>query len=226
VPPREPLHAASGRLVVFEQFGFFDGVMVPVPPFRGPKGVFGLSYNPPTADYAINAKSANPEFVFNDADKIYPPKDADKYWAFESDLYNKKIPLIGKFLYFSVRPPVGPLSAPESNCANCGGTWASPSKSAPASTTRRPARACAGNSIGTRSRTSSHGGPLPPDTSRARRFISPAWKRWYGRKADRNPDSMAGDRQRSEDPKAVSTLSNRSTKPASAAAKGNSCLPV
>jgi hypothetical protein len=160
-----------------------EGVMVPVPPFRGPKGVFGLSYSPPTADYAINAMAANPEFVFNtfmdwfflkddgiicssrgipgfdftvvngvmtptklpnsgvgahgqkippvkpgfeypfkfdpitqgewddiklvaqyaqpffkDADKIYPPKDADKYWAFESDLYNKKISLVGKFL--------------------------------------------------------------------------------------------------------------------------------
>jgi len=44
-----------------------EGVMVPVPPFKNPKGtgVFGLSYSPPTSDFCINAKAANPEFVFN-----------------------------------------------------------------------------------------------------------------------------------------------------------------
>ncbi len=42
-----------------------DGRMVPVQPFKTAKGVFGLSYDPPTVDYGINAKTANPEFVFN-----------------------------------------------------------------------------------------------------------------------------------------------------------------
>jgi putative aldouronate transport system substrate-binding protein len=42
-----------------------EGLMVPVPPFRTKKGVFGLSYDPPTVDYGINAKAANPAFVFN-----------------------------------------------------------------------------------------------------------------------------------------------------------------
>lgn len=42
-----------------------EGRMVPVPPFRTKKGVFGLSYDPPTVDYGISSKAANPEFVFN-----------------------------------------------------------------------------------------------------------------------------------------------------------------
>lgn len=42
-----------------------EGRMVPVPPFKTAKGTFGLSYDPPTVDYGINAKTANPEFVFN-----------------------------------------------------------------------------------------------------------------------------------------------------------------
>jgi putative aldouronate transport system substrate-binding protein len=42
-----------------------EGRMVPVPPFKTQMGVFGLSYDPPTVDYGINAKARNPEFVFN-----------------------------------------------------------------------------------------------------------------------------------------------------------------
>jgi putative aldouronate transport system substrate-binding protein len=42
-----------------------EGRMVPVPPFKTKKGAFGLSYDPPTVDYGINAKTRNPEFVFN-----------------------------------------------------------------------------------------------------------------------------------------------------------------
>lgn len=163
-----------------------DGLMVPVPPFRNPKmanGVFGLSFSPPTVDYAINAKTANAEFVFNkflnwffledggiiassrgiegfdftvvngmmtltkkpnsgvgnhgqkcppvkpgyvypfkfdaisqgeyddivlvakyaqpffnETDKVYPSRDADKYWAFESDMYELRKTLVAKFI--------------------------------------------------------------------------------------------------------------------------------
>jgi hypothetical protein len=38
--------------------------MVPVPPFRGPKGVFGLSYSPEGTHYGISATAEDPEFVF------------------------------------------------------------------------------------------------------------------------------------------------------------------
>jgi putative aldouronate transport system substrate-binding protein len=166
------------------------GLMVPVPPFKGKNGVFGLSYSPPTVDYGVNAKAENPEFVFNtfmnwlfledggiiatsrgvegfdftvengtmtltklpnsgvgnhgqkcppvkpgyaypfkfdpvsqaeydnivlvaryakpffkDTDKIYPSKDASEYWAVESDLYDKKVAMVSKYIIGEVDYP-------------------------------------------------------------------------------------------------------------------------
>ena len=42
-----------------------DGEAVPVPPFAGPNGVFGLSYSPPGVDLAITKGAENPKFVFD-----------------------------------------------------------------------------------------------------------------------------------------------------------------
>jgi len=47
-------------------------------------------------DIKLVAQYAKP--FFNDTDKIYPPQDNVRYGSIESDLYQKKIQLVGKFI--------------------------------------------------------------------------------------------------------------------------------